>query len=265
MKKQIFFGVIFCAVCILATAQFFFHESKFFENSASMMLHPFLVAHSYVTAPINRVLIYFRSIDELQHKNRILEQEKDDALEQLVVLQAQEKFLVDTDELSAFKNRYDFSYAMLSQVLLKNFSEQEHFFLIEGGSNQGVEKNMVAIYKNNLIGRVEEVFPTYSKVLLVTDRSCKVSAYCGQSHALGIYEGSNQKQVGTVTHVSHLLSIQEGDLVISSGDGLIFPQGFALGRITYCRVNGLVYDVITQPLCDITSIGYCYLMKKGSA
>lgn len=60
------------------------------------------------------------------------------------------------------------------------------------------------------------------------------------------------------------MPMQEGDLVLSSGEGLIFPRGFALGNVKHYQVNGLLHDVIVEPLINLETINYCYVIQKGA-
>jgi cell shape-determining protein MreC len=63
--------------------------------------------------------------------------------------------------------------------------------------------------------------------------------------------------------VSHLASVKEAEMVVSSGEGLVFPQGFALGRIKMIEPDGLYTKIEIEPLIDLLTIDYCMLMKKG--
>ena len=170
----------------------------------------------------------------------------------------------DIKELADFKKRYEESHGHIAQILMKHFSDQSHFFLIDIGTRQGIKPDMVAVYKNCLIGKVAEVYPFYSKVVLITDKTCKVAAYCAQTHASGIHEGSNQSEQTMLNHVSHLSVMKEGDLILSSGEGLIFPQGFALGNVMSCKPNGLLYTVHVEPLVDMHALAYCLIIQKGA-
>jgi rod shape-determining protein MreC len=260
-------GILFAgiAVCLFAGARFFWSDLSYIDQYLSYCAYPLLIAQNKCVEPIKQFFTRRHTIAELYQKINHLEQERADAREKIVELSAQLAFAHDVSGITEFKNWYDASRAVLVQVLLKNFSEQEQFFFVDGGSNQQIKKDMVAVYKNNLIGRVVEVFPTYSKVMLVSDRMCKVAVYCAQSRAPGIYEGTNQADRGFVMHVSHLYPVNVGEIVISSGDGMIFPQGFALGKIASVVRDNLLYTITTEPLCDLRAIRHCYIVQKGSA
>ncbi len=143
---------------------------------------------------------------------------------------------------------------LLAPIVLRNITDESHFVLIEGGADKGIAVNMVCVYQNNLIGRVIEVYDHLSKVLLVTDRSCKVSAVCSKQKVPGIYEGANVCSRGKLCHVSHLYDIQCDDVVITSGEGLLFPRGFMLGRIAQAERVGVHYEIAVKPLVDIRAI-----------
>ncbi len=260
-------GILFTGivVCLFAGARFFWNDLSYIDHSLSYCTYPFLVAQNKCVEPIKQFFAQRYTIAQLHQKIDQLTQERDDAQEKVIELSAERAFAQDVSGLTEFRKSYDASHAVLVHILLKNFSEQEHYFFVDGGSNQQIQKDMVAVYKNNLIGRVVEVFPTYSKVMLVSDRMCKVAVYSAKSRATGIYEGANHIEHGLVMHVSHLYPVAMGEIIISSGDGMIFPQGFALGKIVSIARENLVYAITTEPLCDLSAIRHCYIVQKGSA
>lgn len=192
--------------------------------------------------------------------------QKEDILQELIMLKSASRFYEETAELIEFKNRYQQSPQALAQIILKNFSDGGHFFLIDKGSSAGVCVDMIAVYKNCLVGRVIEVYPYYSKLALITDKSCRVAAYCPTTGVCGIHEGVNNELVTSLEHVSHLQPIHNNDLVISSGDGMIFPRGFGLGTVQYHEIKeGLYHIVRLKPLLDFRALLYCYIVQKGCA
>ena len=147
---------------------------------------------------------------------------------------------------------------------MKNISDKVNFFLVDVGSNRGAKQGMVAVYNNQLVGKVTEVYPLYSKVTLIIDRTCKVAAYCLVTKATGIHVGHNHDTRTKLDYVSRLTPTpQIGDLVISSGEGLVFPKGFALGCITEFTEEDLLYNISVRPLCDFHTLSDCYLLERG--
>lgn len=226
-------------------------------------MYPILLAQNKIVFPIK---VYFekrRTLEEFELLVQKLQAEREELIADNIQLQSQMSYLHQTHELIEFKNHYRMNDATLVQILVKHFSDQSHYILIDKGLNAGIAQDMVAIYKNCLLGKVVEVYPHYSKVLLVTDRLCKVAAFCPHTRASGIHQGSNQERQTGLHFVSHLSDVDPDDLVLSSGDGLVFPKGFALGRIKECNSNGLFYDVNVEPLLDVRKLNFCFIMQKG--
>lgn len=233
------------------------------EKTASYIMYPVLIAQNKIVEPIKKWFEKKRTMQELEQYVVALQAERDELLADNIQLHATLDYLKDIKELIDFKKQYVEKNDYVVQILVKHFSEQSHFFLIDGGSYKGIKKNMVAVYKNCLIGRVTEVYPFYSKVVLITDKACKVASYCKQTKSNGIHHGTNNVSSTTINHVSHLSAVKKGDHVISSGEGLIFPRGFALGTIISYKAEDLFYTIEIEPLIDMRSISHCLIMQKG--
>lgn len=261
--KKLFIISSSLIVAVFIVHRIFFFCPGMLEQYSSYIIYPALVVQHHIATPIKEYFSKKKSIIQLQEQLAHMQAERDTVLAQNIELQGIISFAQDTKELIDFKQRYNFAQALLAQVLVKNFSEQSHFFLIDKGSTSGAQKDMVVIYKDCLIGRISEIYPHYSKVVLISDQSCKVAAYCAESKATGIYQGSNEEWSSHLDHVSHLSSLEIGELILSSGDGLIFPRGFGLGRIKEYCTEGLFHQITIEPLVDLHAINHCYVIQKG--
>lgn len=241
-----------------------FISTKLINETSSYLVYPVLVMQRLIVDPIKSWREQRMTVNELKATIEQLHQERESLLAELIKLEATRVYAEQTKEVRDFIARYDEQANIhTAQILARHFSETAHFYLVDAGSNQGIEPDMVAVYNNVLIGRVVEVYPWYSKVRLITDAACKVSAYCAHTKASGIHEGKNNDTETQLCYVSHLDSVHENDLVISSGEGLIFPAGFALGRIAAVKRDNLYHHVTIKPLMDLRAIHYCVLMAKG--
>ncbi|HVX01058.1 MAG TPA: rod shape-determining protein MreC, partial [Candidatus Babeliaceae bacterium] len=155
-------------------------------------------------------------------------------------------------------------YSIIADIILKQLTPEQQFFLVDAGSHKGITVGMVAVYKNCLVGKVTEVYPFYSKIVLITDSSCKISAFCLRTKAQGIHEGENSLDTTHLSYVSNLEAVQEDDLVLSSGEGLVFPRGFGLARVKYVELKDFKYTILLQPLVDFHTLTQCSLILKGN-
>jgi len=240
----------------------FFFSSNVLENIVSQLTYPIIIIQGKFS---NLIDFYFQknqSIENLKKQLKLVQNEKEDLLYDNIRFKATIGYFERIGELVEFKKRYSLNSAITAQIIMKQISDDGHCCYIDKGSCCGVAKDMAAIYKNCLIGKVVEVYPKYSKIVYITDKSCKVAVYCFKTGAIGIYEGLNKLNSAELKYVNHLNFLSKNDLVLSSGEGLIFPQGFALGKISKFTKNEVQYDVTIKLLIDIKSIEYCQLIRK---
>jgi rod shape-determining protein MreC len=237
-------------------------KSALISQISSYAIYPVLRMQNYIADPIK---IWFAHVREQHILAQLLEEGRAEIArltEENSALHAQIAYMEDIDELRTFKNRYELSNAKIAHIMARYFSDHAHYLLIDAGSIHGIEEGMIAVLHNTILGKITKVYPWYSKVSTITDRSCKVAAYDRQTKTHGIHEGINQDMT-VLSHVSHLSSISVGDLIISSGEGLVFPQGFVLGRVAAVYPDGLQKKVMVQPLCDMHKSSYCLVLPKG--
>lgn len=252
------------------------------ETVSASVLYPLLRIQRAFIAPITQWFERRATISELEYNLAQLQKLNERLQGENNVLRASHEYLHETEELRVFNKRYELCKGYTAQILARHLSLTEQFFLIDAGAAQGIKKDMVALYCNTIIGKVTQVYPWYCKVCLITDADCKVAATCVSTPRVssilaagkvltdrcikkgvhGIHEGCNDVDCSTVRYVSHLESVEAGDTVISSGEGLIFPKGFALGKVIDAHKGDLFYTITVQPLLNFNEIHHCVLVAK---
>jgi len=260
----IFYSFIMCALFFFMEHRFLFFKPGILEQIASVIVYPFVRLQKIMVKPLHNFFAHRNSIAQLQHTIAELRTQKKELLAELIAAHSELWYQEQTKELIDFSSRYNLDGLPCAQIIMKQFSPHEHSFLIDFGSVHGAEIDMVALYKNCIIGRISQIYPYYSKVLCTTDPLCKIPVYCNRSHAKGIYEGTLNQDAAVLHYVSHLETLERDELVISSGEGVIFPQGFAVGTIEWHEPEGLYYAVGVKPLLYLQDIEYCCLIKKGA-
>ncbi len=233
------------------------------DGAASCLIYPILTMRKKVVEPAidwahdNRTVAHLkRDLAREQFKNKLL-------LSRFVVHQSTKNYAADIAETLKFKERYQTEHARVAQVISRTFEANEQSLLIDLGARDDIVKDMLVVVDNILVGKIVEVFPWYSRVQLVSDKACKVASYCPETQAQGIHVGCGDAECTTLEHVSHLSEVKEGDLIISSGKGLVFPQGFALGSVAQVHTEGLHHQVRVKPLCDFATLDYCLVLDRA--
>lgn len=228
------------------------------------MTYPILAFQKSVIEPWHAQATEKKTIHELDAKLKNLQAQYQHLCAENITLRVSQKYQHDIFELIDFKQRYNPTFGVVAQVLTRHAGTDAHYFLVAAGSEKGVKQDMVAVYKSFLVGKVTEVYPWYSKVSLITDERCKIAAYCEKTNSCGIHEGCNGAQSTSLKFVSHLDAVEQDDLVVSSGKGLVFPQGFALGRIKKSTQAELFHAIEVEPLIDLYALDYCLIIDKGT-
>jgi rod shape-determining protein MreC len=236
------------------------------DAGAAFCSYPLVVMQYVVVKPWHRWHERKLSLQELADAVVSYRQQVSSLMAENIALKTSLLHVGQMDEVLHFSKRYQSDTLVVGQVILKQFTDTSHFFLLDVGTKRGICKDMIAVRDNYLIGRVSEVYPYYCRVTLITDKTSKVPVICVNTKTQGILEGTSSRREGTMNFVSHLLPLAVDDLVISSGDGLIYPKGFAVGTIKDFTLNsmGVTYQVTVSIQPQWGDISYCCLIQKGA-
>ena len=117
------------------------------------------------------------------------------------------------------------------------------------GSNKGVQFNQPVIStQGQLVGRISEVGPLTSWVLLVGDPNCKFSALIKESRSQGGIVSprkySADPRVVELTYLPNDVELRPGQAVVTSGLGGGFPKEIPVGQVvdSWVSKNGLYME-----------------------
>ncbi|GMT41830.1 MAG: cell shape-determining protein MreC [bacterium] len=124
--------------------------------------------------------------------------------------------------------------------------------VIDRGTRSGIKEGMIALTHEGLVGRIVDTFKHASKVLLLTDARSAVDAYFQDSRVRCIVVGQNRNTC-IIRYLPIDADVKEGDVLISSGLGGIYPKGLTLGRITRIERGNdrLFYNAEMKPSADL--------------
>lgn len=138
---------------------------------------------------------------------------------------------------------------------------------IDKGSDDGVLKDMAVINSDGLVGRIVEVDPNESIVLMLIDPEAAAAARIKESRDTGTVQGHGPNQELSMDFVPGEARVDVNDLVITSGfDDGIFPPGITIGNVS--RVSGessdLQQDISIEPAVDFNALEFVtILMESG--
>ena len=126
-----------------------------------------------------------------------------------------------------------------------------HSVLINAGSNQGVKKNQAVMNEQGLVGRVIEVSPSHSRVLLITDINSRLPVMGEESHDKAILLGDNN-HLPLLEYLSTDHRLEDGSRLVTSGDGGALPANLPVGIV----VKGEGSQLKLQPYASLHRLVY---------
>ena len=103
--------------------------------------------------------------------------------------------------------------------------------IIDAGKNSGIKKGQVVVNDHGLVGRIIEVGKRTSRILLITDFNSKIPVITRNSRERGIAAGNNTTTLNLI-YLPEDSKVTPGEMVMTSGDGDLFPAGLPLGIVT---------------------------------
>lgn len=131
----------------------------------------------------------------------------------------------------------DSSYELGEQVLIaellsvKISPPYENLVVVNKGSRFGVHAQQPVMDANGVVGQVIRALPLTSEIILITDPNHAIPVQVNRNGLLTIAMGSGELNRLTLPFLPDNADIRPGDLLITSGLGGTFPQGYPVAVV----------------------------------
>ncbi len=136
---------------------------------------------------------------------------------------------------------------------------------LDKGALSGVAEDRAVITPKGLIGRTVSVSDRTADVLLLSDPSCKVSVRLARSGTFGVAAGLGTKPgeqpACRMDYISKTADVAEGDEVVTSGLGGLFPKGLLVGNVVRVELDkaGLYQTAWIDSAADLGELEYGFV------
>jgi len=152
---------------------------------------------------------------------------------------------------------------ILTEVIGKDIAQDS--ILINKGSEAGVSKNLPVITQQKvLVGKVSEVYKNFSKVMLISNKESSFNAKIENNEEIeGVIDGQGGFQL-LLKLILLDKKISEGEMVISSSLGGIFPEGLLVGEIKKVLRSDVesLQEAQIKPAFDIKEIKNLFIITE---
>lgn len=104
------------------------------------------------------------------------------------------------------------------------------------GSKDGVKKDDIVTGIGGLVGKIIEVTPNTSRILLISDPNSRVGASISRTGYIGFIKG-NSDETAIMQFYAKVSDVKKGDVVTTSSISTIFPAGIPIGKVISVNLN----------------------------
>jgi rod shape-determining protein MreC len=218
-----------------------------FVAAQSFIYTRFVVFQEFFTIP--------RDVITLRQRNTQLESEVSKLQGQVVSLQ---KSVQEGEVLAALVNfsrkNPENSYSAAT-VIGRDPSPFLRYLIIDKGSNDGIVKGMPVITDQGLVGRIDAVISSASRVQLITDTNAVVNIRLEKAEKDAVMLGSPSGDL-SVDLLSQEVIVQPGDVILTSGISGGYPADIIVGQVLSVKKkdSDLFQLATVQPIVDFTKL-----------
>ncbi|WP_083918122.1 rod shape-determining protein MreC [Methylosarcina fibrata] len=170
------------------------------------------------------------SYTTLKEENRRLHEERLIHQTRLLKLAALEKENIRLRAL--LENSFKLGEKVLvAELLSVNMAPYEHIVVVNKGTRFGVHPQQPVMDANGVVGQVFRALPFSSEIMLITDPNHAIPVQVNRNGLLTIAVGSGQINRLNLPYLPNNADIRPGDLLITSGLGGTFPQGYPVAVV----------------------------------
>jgi rod shape-determining protein MreC len=235
------------------------------ESIGTRVIAPIELGLSRVTTSVTHVVDTVQHASNLAAQNQVYREEIDRLQSAMVQMRELEVENRDLRELLGLRERAQLGSLLSVNVIARDPFGSVQAVTIDRGSDDGMRVNQPVISWKGLVGRVVEVHPSSSKVLLITDVNSAISVRIQDptSRASGVIRGIGDGRL-ILQYVPRTDLLRTEDIALTSGIGGIFPAGVLVGRVVQVRQRDVevFQEALIEPAADLRNLERLYVLLR---
>ncbi len=143
-----------------------------------------------------------------------------------------------------------------AQVVGKDTNPYLRYLIINAGEQTGLARGMPVVSSGGvMLGRIAQTTPHLAYVQLINDPKSHIAAMSLDTKAGGIVSGQEDGTL-VMTEILPEDTVNEGDLIVTSGLGGLLPRGLVLGQVesvSYQEAD-LFKTAVLRPIVDFNRV-----------
>ena len=206
------------------------------RSVVSVAIYPLQVAVSSPVRWAQDLKTTVVSYDELKEENARLKEK------QLIDSVKLQKFNELQKENIRLRGLLENSFKLGEQVLIAellavNLVPYEHVVIVNKGTRFGVHAKQAVLDAHGVVGQVIRALPLSSEVMLITDPEHAIPVQVNRNGLRTIAIGTGRLDQLSLPFLPNNADIRAGDLLVTSGLGGTFPQGYPVAIVDHLTVQ----------------------------
>jgi rod shape-determining protein MreC len=228
------------------------------------MTAPGLEGLSYVGRSAKQLWLRYFYLVGVRRQNAELQRQLEEYKQRGVHFQEAEQALTRLEALLDLKRQVALP-VIGARVIAYDPTLWSRSAIINQGKAQGVKEGLPVLAPQGIVGRIVEVYPEYSKVMLIVDRKSSADAMVQRTRVRGILKGKGGNRC-SLEFVPKSADVQVGDLVLASGLVGLYPKGLVFGKVTAANKKnpGVFQEIEVTPSVDLSTLEEVLVVKVAT-
>ncbi len=256
---------LFCVVSLSVQSTTF---TLTFEGVISAMTMPFQKAYDGIQGGISRIWAGFTELTRVREELAITRKklQKYEAMnEEMSEIKRENARL---RSLAGMTERVEFE-SIPASIISKDPDNWFRTIIINRGTSDGVSENMPVIAfqggQKAVVGKVIEARRSISRIAPIISPDVKIGVKLQEARFPGLLYGySGNSNLCKMDYISRAAFIRFNDVVITSGQGGVFPPGLVVGTVlkSYALESSAFQRAIVKPVIDYDLVEDVFVIKK---
>ena len=270
IRSKIFIALCIAAVLLMGVSAMDMAahgKMTFFENIAGTLITP---VQNFCTTLIRsggNLVEAYTEYDALKAENEKLKNELASAGQ---LIRDAEEAVNENKSLKAMlgiaEAHPEFEFATCL-VVGSDQNGYSHTLTLNKGSADGLKRKDLVMTADGVVGYINEVGLTWSKVVTVLDSSCEIGAIVTRTQDVGVLDWDytlSEEGFLKLAYLNTEVVLNNGDTVETSGVGGVFPKGILLGRVRELKseTHGISQYAVLEPAVNVDQVGTVFVITN---
>ena len=259
-------SVAFCGMIIYSLQS----DANGISSSVSTVVSPLQKIVYNINSRVKETVDFFLNFSEVKLENEELKKKNTKLANELIEyesLKDEVERLREALNFTESKNNYKYVGVNIIGYSGNSLSDG---YIIDKGSNDGIDKNMVVVSSKGLVGKVTKVASNFAIVQSILNENIAVAVVDQQTReATGVLQGLSDKKDNNMTVVYNLpisSDVKEGDIIITSGLGKIYPTEIPVGTVVSVEEDNVrvMKSAVVEPFVNFNEVEELFVVIPNS-